>query len=213
MQPCSSKILKYTFYTTKWYNKIKVSCSRNQQNVTLHIKHDHQYRRNFKSLNIIWYIVCFFLHLLRRLIFFSRNTSSILHVEYKALWVRDCLCFTPYKYIMHRLSVTLRNYQPVAWVLYQRVIDQSKFDIFIKPGIIIYILNHISNLFLLFIYCYVKSAFYKRISIWKSDIILLPNKQKNVWQNKLLIFEAIWLKSAVIIYYTPPNPKHLTDPD
>jgi hypothetical protein len=27
--------------------------------------------------------------------------------------------------------VTLRNYQPVAWVLYQRVIDQSKADIFI----------------------------------------------------------------------------------
>jgi hypothetical protein len=32
--------------------------------------------------------------------------------------------------------VTLRNYQPVAWVLHQRVIDQSKADIFIKPGII-----------------------------------------------------------------------------
>jgi hypothetical protein len=31
--------------------------------------------------------------------------------------------------------VTLRNYQPVAWVLHQRVIDQSKADIFIKPGI------------------------------------------------------------------------------
>jgi hypothetical protein len=41
-------------------NKIKVSCSANQQNVTLHIKHDHQYRRNFKSLNIIWCIFCFF---------------------------------------------------------------------------------------------------------------------------------------------------------
>ena len=119
---------------TQHDNKINVSCSANQQNVTLHVKHDHQYRRNFKSLNIIWYIVCFFLYLLRRLIFFSRNTSSILHVEYKALWVRDCLCFTPYKYIMHRLSVTLRNYQPVAWVLYQRVIDQSKADICIKPG-------------------------------------------------------------------------------
>ena len=31
--------------------------------------------------------------------------------------------------------MTLRNYQPVAWVLYQRVIDQSKADIFINPGI------------------------------------------------------------------------------
>jgi len=34
-------------------NKIKFSCSANQQNVTLHVKHDHQYRRNYKSLNII----------------------------------------------------------------------------------------------------------------------------------------------------------------
>ena len=31
--------------------------------------------------------------------------------------------------------MTLRNYQLVAWVLYQRVIDHSKADIFIKPGI------------------------------------------------------------------------------
>jgi hypothetical protein len=36
--------------------------------------------------------------------------------------------------------VTLRNYQPVAWVLYQRVIDQSKAAIFINPGINIYVL-------------------------------------------------------------------------
>jgi len=34
-------------------NKIKVSCSANQQNATLHVKHDLQYRRHFKSLNII----------------------------------------------------------------------------------------------------------------------------------------------------------------
>jgi hypothetical protein len=26
-------------------NKIKVSCSANQQNVTLHVKHDHQYHK------------------------------------------------------------------------------------------------------------------------------------------------------------------------
>jgi hypothetical protein len=48
-------------------------------------------------------------------------------------------------YVLHNLyimysnvmtpPVTLRNYQPVAWDLYQRVIDQSKADIFIKPGI------------------------------------------------------------------------------
>jgi hypothetical protein len=31
--------------------------------------------------------------------------------------------------------VTLRNYQPVEWVLYQRVIDQLNADILIKPGI------------------------------------------------------------------------------
>ena len=35
--------------------------------------------------------------------------------------------------------MTFRNYQPVAWVLYQRVIDQSKADIFIKPGIIVFV--------------------------------------------------------------------------
>ena len=33
-------------------NKIKVSCRANQQNVTLHFKHDHQYRSTFKSVNI-----------------------------------------------------------------------------------------------------------------------------------------------------------------
>jgi hypothetical protein len=44
---------------TQHDNKINVSCNANQQNVT-HVKHDHQYRRNFKSLNIIWCIVCFF---------------------------------------------------------------------------------------------------------------------------------------------------------
>jgi hypothetical protein len=36
---------------------------------------------------------------------------------------------------------TLRNYQPVAWVFYQRVIDQSKADIFIKPGISVVAVN------------------------------------------------------------------------
>ena len=46
---------------TQYDNKINVSFSANQQNVTLrHVKHDHQYHRNFKSLNIIWGIVCFF---------------------------------------------------------------------------------------------------------------------------------------------------------
>jgi hypothetical protein len=34
-------------------SKLHHSCSANQQNVTLHVKHDHQYRRNFKPLNIV----------------------------------------------------------------------------------------------------------------------------------------------------------------
>jgi len=34
------------------------------------------------------------------------------------------------------IPVTLRDYKPGAWVLYARIIDQSKADIFIKPGII-----------------------------------------------------------------------------
>jgi hypothetical protein len=41
-------------------SKFHHSCSANQQNVTLHVKHDHQYRRNFKPLNIIWCIICFY---------------------------------------------------------------------------------------------------------------------------------------------------------
>jgi hypothetical protein len=36
-----------------------------------------------------------------------------------------------------KTPLTLRKYQPVACVLYQRVIDQSKADILIKPGIMI----------------------------------------------------------------------------
>jgi hypothetical protein len=71
---------KSTFHSVARINKM----------FTLHVKHDHQYRRNFKFLNIIWYIVCFFTAFIETLDFFSRNTSSILHVEYKALW--DCLC-------------------------------------------------------------------------------------------------------------------------
>ena len=74
-------------------NKIKVSCSANQQNVTLHVKHDHQYRRNFKSLNRIWCIGCFFCIYWDAWFLFSRNASSVLHVECKALW--GCLRFTP----------------------------------------------------------------------------------------------------------------------
>jgi hypothetical protein len=60
-------------------NKIKVSSFMNHVariNKILHyVKHDHQYRRNFKSLNIIWCIV-FLLHLLRCLIFFSQEIRN-----------------------------------------------------------------------------------------------------------------------------------------
>ena len=45
--------------------------------------------------------------------------------------------------------MTLRSYQPVAWVLYQRVIDQSKADVLIKPGINTYpfVLFHLAITF------------------------------------------------------------------
>jgi hypothetical protein len=39
----------------------------------------------------------------------------------------------------------LRNYQPVAWVLDKRVIDQSKANIFIKPGIIIIVREYANS--------------------------------------------------------------------
>jgi hypothetical protein len=53
----------------------------------------------------------------------------------------EIVYFLHHLYIMYSniktSPVTLRNYQPVAWVLYQRAIDQSKADIFIKPGTVI----------------------------------------------------------------------------
>jgi hypothetical protein len=39
-------------------------------------------------------------------------------------------------FVVDLRKVTSRNYKPVAWVLCQPVIDQSKADIVIKPGII-----------------------------------------------------------------------------
>jgi hypothetical protein len=36
---------------------------------------------------------------------------------------------------MHSNIKTPRDYKPGAWVLYAQVTDQSKADIFIKPGI------------------------------------------------------------------------------
>ena len=123
-------------------NKINVSCSANQQNVTLHVKHDHQYRRNFNSLNIIWCSLFFCIYWDLDLFSLSRNTSSVLHSMLNAKRF-EIVYALQHLYIMYSNvktppPVTLRNYQPVAWVLYQQVIDQSKADIFIKPGIIFY---------------------------------------------------------------------------
>ena len=64
------------------------------------------------------------------------------YVVHSPCWIQSALRLFMFYTIftsciaMYRLSVTLRNYQPVAWVWYQRVIDQSKADIFIKPGIV-----------------------------------------------------------------------------
>jgi amino acid transporter len=53
--------------------------------VAIHYEHDHQYRRNFKSLNIIWCIVCFFCIYWDAWFFsLSRNTSSVLHSKLNA---------------------------------------------------------------------------------------------------------------------------------
>jgi amino acid transporter len=105
----------------------------------LFYQHDHQYRRNFKSLNIIWCIVCFSCIYWDAWFFFlSRNTSSVLHSMLNAKHF-EIVYVLHHLYVMHsnvKTPVTLCNYQPVAWVLYQRVIDQSKADIFINPGII-----------------------------------------------------------------------------
>jgi hypothetical protein len=81
------------------------------------------------------WVYCFFLHWWRCLIFFSqeiRPAFSMLNAKrFEIVYV------LPHLYIMYsnvKPPVTLRNYQPVAW--YQWVIDQSKADIVIKPGII-----------------------------------------------------------------------------
>ena len=68
MRPCEENP-RYTFLTIKSSfrshikrqndNKIRVSCSANQQNVTLHVKHDHQYSRSFKSLNNLGSLLVF----------------------------------------------------------------------------------------------------------------------------------------------------------
>jgi hypothetical protein len=44
--------------------------------------------------------------------------------------------------------MTLRDYKPEAWVLYQRVIDQSKADNFIKPGIMPFAYYKFTHLFM-----------------------------------------------------------------
>ena len=123
-------------------NKIKVSCRRINKmlhytvNMTINTVGTLNLSTEFGAL------FGFFLHLLRRLIFFlqeMRPQFSMLNAKrFEVVYILHHL------YIMYSNvktpPVTLCNYQPVAWVLYQRVIDQSKADIFIKPGIIVYII-------------------------------------------------------------------------
>ena len=123
--------------TTQNDNKIKVSCSVNQQSVTLHVKHD---RRNFKSFNIIWCVVCSVCIYWDAWFFFLKKNFLRSPCWMQTLWdfFTFYTIFTSYIATL-RPTVTLSNYQPVAWVLYQRVIDQSKADIFIKPGINVFV--------------------------------------------------------------------------
>jgi len=89
----------------------------------------------------------FFLHLLRHLIFFLKK-----YVLHSPCWMQSALrLFTFYTIFTSciatkRPPMTLRSYQPVAWVLYRRVINQSKADIFIKPGIKHYVINFVGNM-------------------------------------------------------------------
>jgi hypothetical protein len=51
----------------------------------------------------------------------------------------DLKLFEPDMHSNGRPPVTLRNNKPGGWILYARIIDQSKADIFIKPGIMLFI--------------------------------------------------------------------------
>ena len=131
-------VFKQLTISIKTQNDNKISFMKRESTkcYTTHVKHDHQYGRNFKSLNRIWCIVCFFLHLLRRLIFFLKKCVLL-----SPCWMQSALRLFTFYTIFTSYIATLRNYQPVAWVFYQRVIDQSKADIFIKPGISVVAVN------------------------------------------------------------------------
>ena len=87
---------------------------------------------NIKFLNLICCIVfCCCIYKDVSPIFFSRILSSLLRVGCKVLWYNELDMFSNVK-----TPVTLHDYKPGACDLYAWVIDQSKADIFIKPGII-----------------------------------------------------------------------------
>jgi hypothetical protein len=98
----------------------------------LHYTVNKYCHRNIKFLNLICCIVfccCIYKNVFHN--FFSRIPSSLLRVGYNALWYNE--------FDMHsnvKTPVTLHDYKPGACDLYAWVIDQSKADIFIKPGII-----------------------------------------------------------------------------
>ena len=113
--------------------KINVSCSANQQNVNMTIN-----TVGILNLSTLFGALFVFSAFIETLDFFSlsRNTSSVLHSMLNAKRSTFYTIFTHHVQQGKDPPVTLRNYQPVAWVLYQQVIDQSKANIFIKPGII-----------------------------------------------------------------------------
>jgi hypothetical protein len=91
-------------------NKIKGSCSANQQNITLHVKHDHQYCRNFRSLNWIWCIVCFFCIYWDAWIFFSQEIrppfSMLIAKRFEIV------------YVLHHLYIMYSNVKTPSDVTY-----------------------------------------------------------------------------------------------
>jgi hypothetical protein len=93
------------------------------------------YSRSFKSLNNLGALLVFsaFIETLEFFFQEKRPPFSMLNAKrFEIVYVLHHL------YIMYsnvKTPMKLRNYQPVAWLLYQRVIDQSKADMFIKPRI------------------------------------------------------------------------------
>ena len=130
-------------------NKIKVSCRANQQNVTLHVKHGHQYRRNFKYLNIIWCIVCFFSAFIETLDFFSqeiRSPFSMLNAKhFEIVYVHHV-----YKRLKHDLFHISPGIIPRRWPPYQH---ETQSRVYMGRGMIAGMIWKMSciNLFIIYI--------------------------------------------------------------